>query len=192
MTATTNKEERAGISAQTSVGSVAATTGGRGVKSCIATDHTSDGTGAGPSSRSVTVKHALSRERAVVHADSDVDTATVEEERFLRTKLQVPIPLAGIGLAENEIWRGSMARRSTSPRSKSASVVMASTTWLRPNGWQEPGTWCRRVVNTSQQKNAVLRQIRSWRTGSRRTSRRKGNAPRKARVPQAQRGGPKS
>ena len=89
MEATKKEEERARISAQTSVGSVAATTGGRGVKSCIATDHTSDGTGAGPSSRSVTVKHALSRKRAVVHADSDgvsiSSIAKVEKERLLRS-----------------------------------------------------------------------------------------------------------
>ena len=89
MEATKKEEERAGISAQTSVGSVAASTGGRGVKSCVASIHNSDGTGAGPSSRSATAKHALSRERAVVHTDSDVDSissiATVEEERLLRS-----------------------------------------------------------------------------------------------------------
>ena len=89
MEATKEEEERAGISTQTLVGSVAATTGGRGLKSYFASGHSSDGTEAGPSSRSAIAKHALSRERAVVHADSDVDSiysiSTVKGERLLRS-----------------------------------------------------------------------------------------------------------
>ena len=89
METTKEKEERARISAQTLVRRVAATTGRRGVKSCVTSGHTSDGTGAGPSSRSATAKHALSSDRAEVHVDSDVNSissiATVEEERLLRS-----------------------------------------------------------------------------------------------------------
>ena len=64
---------------------MATTTGVHGVKSCVASGHT-DGMGTGPSRRSATAKYALSRERAVVHVGSDVDSissiATVEMRKI--------------------------------------------------------------------------------------------------------------
>ena len=102
------KKTRVGISAQTSVGDVTATTGGHGEEKSsrrVASGHTStlvgagqggcnatascSGMGAGSVVSKATAKHALTRSGAAVDLDSDLDSlisvATAEEDRLLLT-----------------------------------------------------------------------------------------------------------
>ncbi|XP_036335656.1 uncharacterized protein LOC118746037 [Rhagoletis pomonella] len=84
------EEERAGISAQTSVGEVATTTGGHSESTCcVASGHTSAVKGAVHSGCSVTAKATLQRRGATVHEDSDLESGesvcTQEEEALLRS-----------------------------------------------------------------------------------------------------------